>query len=290
MSARMRDVADQKGTWSTIKDAAWSFNDHDGLTLASALAFYVTLAFAPIIALSVWIAASLGHDAQRQMLSELELLGGSDVRLAAQIVVDHATQNPGAGTIAGIVGITVLVISASAVFAQLQSSLNGLWSIPPRSAAFVLQWIQQRMLSVGMLAAAIFMLIVTLVVSGILTWIFGEADIVWQLVDQIFALAVFTLMFGILFRYLPARRIPMRCALEGGFITAVLFTVGKYLIGEYLAHSSVGGSYGPAGAFIVLLVWVYYSSVVFFFGAEIVGQRLKSAAKTEVENSPVVIA
>jgi membrane protein len=279
----MRGVADKKRTWPMIKDATWSFTEHDGLTLAAALAFYVTLAFAPTIALSLWIAASLGHDAQRQLLNELQLLGGNDVRVAAQIVVDHATQNPGAGTVAGIVGIAVLVISASAVFAQLQSSLNSLWNIPPRSAAFVLQWIQQRMLSVGMLAAAIFMLIVTLVISGILTWIFGEADIVWQLVDQIFALAVFTLMFGILFRYLPARRIPVLCALEGGFITAVLFTVGKYLIGEYLAHSRVGGSYGPAGAFIVLLVWVYYSSVVFFFGAEIIGQRLKSAADKRVE-------
>ena len=273
-------VADQQGVWTTIKNAAWSFMDHDGLTLASALAFYVTLAFAPTIALSLWIAASLGHDAQRQMLNELQLLGGSDVRVAAQIVVNHATQNPGAGTVAGIVGITVLVISASAVFAQLQSSLNSLWNIPPKPSAFVLQWIQQRMLSVGMLAAAIFMLIVTLVVSGILTWIFGTADILWQLVDQIFALTVFTLMFGILFRYLPARRIEMRSALEGGFITAVLFTVGKFLIGEYLSHSSVGGSYGPAGAFIVLLVWVYYSSVVFFFGAEIIGQRLKVSTQT----------
>ncbi len=254
-----------------------SFMDHDGLTLASALAFYVTLAFAPTIALSLWIAASLGHDAQHQLLSELQLLGGNDVRIAAQIVVSHAAQNPGAGTIAGIVGISVLVISASAVFAQLQSSLNSLWNIPPKSAAFVLQWIQQRLLSVGMLAAAIFMLIVTLAISGILTWIFGTADILWQLVDQIFALSVFTLMFGILFRYLPARRIEMRSALEGGFITAVLFTVGKFLIGEYLAHSNIGGSYGPAGAFIVLLVWVYYSAVVFFFGAEIVGQRLKAS-------------
>jgi membrane protein len=286
----MRGVPDQKGKWLTIKGAASSFVDHDGLTLAAALAFYVTLAFAPSIALSLWIAASLGLDAQRRLLDELQLLGGGDVRVAAQIVVNHATQNPGAGTIAGIIGIAVLVISASAVFAQLQSSLNSLWKIPPRSAAFVLQWIQQRMLSIGMLAAAIFMLTVTLVVSGILTWIFGEADIVWQLVDQVFALAVFTLMFGILFRYLPARRIPMRCALEGGFITAVLFTVGKYLIGEYLAHSGIGGSYGPAGAFIVLLVWVYYSSVVFFFGAEIVGQRLKAAAGTHAETVPVVSA
>lgn len=283
-------MADHKGIWTTIRDAAWSFVDHDGLTLASALAFYVTLAFAPTIALSLWIAASLGHDAQRQLLHELQLLGGSDVRVAAQIVVDHATQNPGAGTVAGIVGISVLVISASAVFAQLQSSLNSLWKIPPTSVAFVMQWVQQRLLSVGMLAAAIFLLIVTLAVSGILTWIFGKGDIVWQFADQIFALTVFTLMFGILFRYLPARRIPVRCAMEGGFITAVLFTVGKFLIGEYLSHSSIGGSYGPAGAFIVLLVWVYYSSVVFFFGAEIVGQGLKSVTDSTDGNIPVVTA
>ncbi len=272
----------QKGVWTTLKDAALSFFDHDGLTLSAALAFYVTLAFAPTIALSLWIAASLGRDAQRELLNELAVFGGSDVKLAAQIVVEHARQNPGAGTVAGVVGIIVLVVSSSAVFAQLQSSLNALWNIRAQPAAFVMQWLRQRLLSVGMLAAAIFILIVTLVVSAILTWIFGAADITWQLVSQVFALAVFTLMFAILFRYLPGRRIALRHALEGGFITASLFAAGKFLIGQYLAHSNVGGSYGPAGAFIVLLVWVYYSSAVFFFGAEIVGQRLREDAPMTV--------
>jgi membrane protein len=133
-------------------------------------------------------------------------------------------------------------------------------------------WLRQRLLSGGMLAAGIFMLLVTLFISALLTWIFGKADLTWQLVNQIFALAVLTVIFAGLFRYLPDTRIPVRHALEGGFITAALFAFGKFLIGQYLAHSNVGGSYGPAGAFIVLLVWVYYLAAVFFFGAEIVGQ------------------
>ncbi|MEP6483446.1 MAG: YihY/virulence factor BrkB family protein [Rudaea sp.] len=280
-------MVDRRSVWKTIKDAGEAFFDHDALTLSAALAFYMTLSFAPTIALSLWVAASLGHDAQKELLGELALFGGHDVRLAAEIVVDHAKQNPGAGTIAGVIGIIVLIVSASAVFAQLQSSLNFLWSIKPTHSTFAWQWIQQRLLSVGMLAAGIFMLIVTLVVSAVLTWIFGNADLIWKLVNQFFALAVFTLMFAVLFRYLPARRIALRHAMEGGFITATLFTAGKFLIGQYLAHSNVGGSYGPAGAFIVLLVWVYYSSVVFFFGAEIVGARLRCDEQTGVDEKPV---
>jgi membrane protein len=274
--------------WPTLKNAANAYFDHDGLTLSSALAFYVTLAFAPTIALSLWLTASLGGDAQQSLLRELELLGGSDVRVAAQIIVDHANQNPGAGTVAGVIGIVVLIVSASAVFAQLQSSLNSLWNVKALPSTFVWAWLRHRLLSVGMLAAGIFMLLVSLFISAALTWLFGKADLTWQVMNQVFALAVFTVIFAGLFRYLPDMRIPVRHALEGGFSTAVLFTLGKFLIGEYLAHSSVGGSYGPAGAFIVLLVWLYYSSAVFFFGAEIVGQVLPP--REQLTPSPDAVA
>lgn len=278
----------QPSLWTTLKNASIAFFDHDGLTLSSALAFYVTLAFAPMIALSLWIAASLGGDAQHEMLRELEVLGGSDVRVAAQIVVDHAKQNPGAGTVAGILGIVVLIVSASAVFAQLQSSLNMLWKVKAPPSPFFWLWLRHRLLSVGILGAAIFMLLITLFVTAVLTWLFGKADITWQLVNQVFALAVLTVIFAGLYRYLPDMRIPVRQALEGGFITAALFALGKFLIGQYLAHSNIGGSYGPAGAFIVLLVWVYYSSAVFFFGAEIVGQVLPP--REELTPSPYAAA
>ena len=141
----------QPSLWPTLKNAGIAFFDHDGLTLSSALAFYVTLAFAPMIALSLWIAASLGGDAQQELLRELELLGGTDVRVAAQIVVDHAKQNPGAGTVAGIIGIVVLIVSASAVFAQLQSSLNMLWKVKAPPTPFFWLWLRHRLLSVGVL-------------------------------------------------------------------------------------------------------------------------------------------
>ena len=278
----------QSSLWPTLKNAGIAFFDHDGLTLSSALAFYVTLAFAPMIALSLWIAVSLGGDAQRELLRELELLGGSDVRVAAQIVVEHAKQNPGAGTVAGVVGILVLVISASAVFAQLQSSLNMLWNVKAPASPFFWLWLRQRLLSVGVLGAAIFMMLVTLLINAVLTWLFGKTNLTWQLVNQLFALAVLTIIFAGLFRYLPDLRIPVRHAIEGGFITAALFALGKFLIGQYLAHSNIGGSYGPAGAFIVLLVWVYYSSAVFFFGAEIVGQVLPP--REELTPSPYAAA
>jgi membrane protein len=283
-----RTLVAQLSLWPVLKNAGIAFIDHDDLTLSSALAFYVTLAFAPMIALSLWIAASLGGDAQLELLRELELLGGTDVRIAAQIVVDHAKENPGAGTVAGIVGVVVLIVSASAVFAQLQSSLNLLWKVKAPASPFFWLWLRHRLLSVGILAAGIFMLLITLLITAVLTWLFGKADLTWQIINQVFALAVLTVIFAGLFRYLPDTRIPIRHALEGGFITAALFALGKFLIGQYLAHSNIGGAYGPAGAFIVLLVWVYYSSAVFFFGAEIVGQVLPP--REELTPAPYVVA
>jgi len=257
----------------TIGSAGAAFLRHDGFTLAAALAFYVTLAFAPTVVLGLWAAASAGKHAQERFLSELDVLGGSNVRAAAQLVIDHAQTEPSIGTLAGIFGIVFLIVSASAVFGQLQASLNAIWHIEPRSSAAVVLWLRQRVLSIGMLAASIFLLLVTLAVSAALSWVLGEFAALWEIVNQLIALAVFTTIFTALFRYLPDARTPWRQAWSGGFSTAALFMLGKFLIGQYLAHSRAGDAYGPAGAFIVLLVWVYYSALVFYFGAEVVGQH-----------------
>jgi membrane protein len=283
---------------TTLKRAAAAFIEHDAFTLAAALAFYVTLAFAPTVVLALWLAASVGRDAQDRLLNELDLLGGPDARAAAQLLIDNAHDKPATGTLAGVLGIAFLIISASAVFAQLQASLNILWRIAPRRSGFALQWVRHRLLSIGMLAASIFILIVTLVVSAALSWILGRIAIVWDIVNQLIAFGVFTTLFSALFRYLPDRRIPLAQALRGGLITSALFTAGKFLIGEYLAHSNAGGSYGPAGAFVMLLLWVYYSAAVFYFGAELVGQqpgfdefasaapRIDEAARIRAEREP----
>lgn len=257
----------------TLKDAALAFIAHDDLTLSAALAFYMTLAFAPAVALGLWVAGSVGKNAQERFLNELDLLGGGDVRSAAQLIIDHAQKEPSPGTLTGVLSIVFLIVSASAVFAQLQTSLNRIWHIEPRSSAFLLSWLQQRLLSIGMLAASIFILLVTLIVSAVLSWILGRFDAIWQVLNQLIALAVFTTIFAGLFRYLPDARTPLRHAWSGGFSTAALFMLGKFLIGQYLAHSGPGDVYGPAGAFIVLLLWVYYSALVFYVGAEIVGQQ-----------------
>lgn len=261
----------------TIGAAGAAFLRHDGFTLSAALAFYVTLAFAPAVVLGLWIAASVGKNAQESFLKELDVLGGTDVRAAAQLIIDHAQKEPSVSTLAGILGTGFLIVSASAVFAQLQSSLNAIWHITPRTSAILLQWLRQRLLSIGMLGASIFILLVTLVVSAVLNWVLGEFAPLWEILNQLIALAVFTTMFTALFRYLPDARTPLRQAWSGGFSTAALFMLGKFLIGQYLSHTSTGDTYGPAGAFIVLLVWVYYSALVFYFGAEIVGQQRRHA-------------
>lgn len=256
-----------------------AFVRHDGLTLSAALAFYVALSFAPTIVLSIWAAASVSDATKVQLLKEFAVLGGRDVRAAAQLIIDNAQKQPTFGSIAGVIGIVTMVVGASAVFAQLQSSLNAIWHIEAKPIHAVWHWVRDRLLSLGTLAAVAFVLIVSLVVSAILTVVFGKTGMLWELLNQGVSLAVFTAMFAALFRYLPNARMPWRDTLRGALLTAVLFTLGKFVIGQYLAHSNVGGSYGPAGSLIVLLVWVYYSSAVFFFGAELVGRLAQAPAR-----------
>ena len=255
---------------ATVKQAVADFLADDVLTLSGALTFSTMLSFAPILLLALWAASALGFSAQDSILRQLGELAGDDARLAAQAVIDSVNKRSAAGDAAGIVGILVAVGGATAVFAQLQTSLNDIWRVQYKSSGALWGWIRHRLVSIGLLAAVAFVMVSSLLVSAGLGLLLGSSGWLWDIVNQAITAIVFSLLFAGLFRYLPDARLGWRLALGGGFATAVLFAIGKAVIGLYLAHGSIGGAYGAAGSLVVLLVWVYYSSAIFFFGAELV--------------------
>ncbi len=255
---------------AVLRRSASAFVADDVLTLAGALTFSTLLSFAPLMLLALWATTAIGPGAQEALLAQLAALAGDDARVAAQAVIDSASKKPSAGSVAGIAGIVVALGGATAVFIQLQTSLNRIWQIPAKPASAVWGWLRRRLLSIGLLVSLAFFLSISLFVSAALALTLTGTGIIWEIVNEAISTAVFAGIFAGLFRYLPDARLPWRHAFGGGLVTAMLFVAGKFLIGLYLAHSSVGGAYGAAGSLVVLLVWVYYASAIFLFGAETV--------------------
>lgn len=257
-----------------IGDAIDGFVDHNDLTLAASISYYTALSLAPLLVLVLWLAASVSPDAQTELVNQVGALVGSDARDAVQAIIGNAARKPSLGSVAGVFGVALLIVGASAVFSQLQTALNIIWSTQPEVAqaarrVFV-TWLRRRLLAIGLLAAFAFILIVSLAVSALLALLVPHEGSLWTVVNQAIAIAVFAVLFAALFRYLPDRRLSWLDTLGGALVTSLLFAVGKYAIEEYLSHSGIAGSYGSAGSLAVLLVWVYYSTTIFLFGAECV--------------------
>ncbi len=251
-----------------LKRFVAGFIRHDVMTLAAALSFYTALSLAPLLLITLAVVGWLGGDMREAFLAQVVTLMGAEAGASVRAVVDNVRESQ-LGNVAGFLGIGALLFSASTVFAQLQSSLNTIWnaSLEPTKSGWA-SWVKKRLLSMGMVFTLAFLGMVSLMVSAVLSFLFDEGAALWEVVNFVVSLGLFALVFACLFKYLPDTRLNWRSALSGGVLTAVLFTVGKHLIGLYLGQSAVGSAYGAAGSLVLLLVWVYYSSVIVFVGAE----------------------
>jgi membrane protein len=240
-----------KSLWSVTIHAAQDWWDDNCLRLAASLAYYTALSLAPLVLLLVGVVGMvLGREqVAGQLAAQLESLMGSAGRELVNSIL--TTTSPEGGTWATIVGLVTLVIGATAVFGELQTTMNLIWEVQPaptRGAwAGIWAWLKSRIFSLGLVFALAFLLVVSLVVSSALVGV----SALFQGPEQ-------TVM---------SRLLEIDVWL-GGFVTAVLFTLGKTAIGYYLGQASVGSAYGAAGSMVVLLVWVYYSALIVFFGAE----------------------
>src|SRR6266480_735467 len=263
--------------WHATLRACQDWWNDNCLRLAASLAYYTALSLAPLVLLIVGV-VGLALDRQQvgsQISAQLEgLIGPAGRELVTSIL---AATSPQGGTIATLIGLATLLIGATAVFGELQATLNLIWEVQPAPTkgvwAGIWAVLRNRIFSLTLVFALAFLLLVSLVISaalaGAAAWFQGpEQALVSRLLELAVSLLVLTFVFALLYLYVPDAAIGWREVWHGGCITAVLFTLGKTAIGLYLGQASVGAAYGAAGSMVVLLVWVYYSALIMFFGAE----------------------
>ncbi len=263
--------------WRLIMRVSNSWIDDYVPSMGAALAYYTMFSLAPLLLIVISVAGMVfGEDAARgEIESELRALMGE---LGAKAVQDLLTsvQKPAEGAMATLLGVALLLLGATSVFAELQDSLDRIWHVPTRKrSSGVLVLMRTRLLSFGMILAIGFLLIVSLVVSaGLATlgklWepLFGGWYALAAVTDALGGFLLVTLMFALMYKVMPSVRVQWRDVWIGAMFTAILFMVGKWLIGLYIGRSGVVSGFGAAGSLVVVLVWVYYSAQIFLIGAE----------------------
>jgi membrane protein len=254
--------------------ASW---EDDVPRLGASLAYYTLFAIAPVLLVATAIAGlAFGPQAVRgEIVGQIDYLVGREGARAVQSLLEGASQRR-AGYLATVVGSVTLVLAATGAFLELQTALNTIWRVKPNptNATFT-AFVMDRVRSFGLVVAIGFLLLVSLAVSAALaalgSWlerISPGMPLVWNAMNVLVSLVVITALFTLLYAFLPDVKLRGRDVVVGAFVTAILFTIGKQLIGLYLGHSTTASTYGAAGSVIVLLLWVYYSSQVVLVGAE----------------------
>ncbi|NJL86396.1 MAG: YihY/virulence factor BrkB family protein [Leptolyngbyaceae cyanobacterium SM1_1_3] len=267
-----------KRLWRLIKEAFKEWQADDASRLAAALAYYTVFSLAPLLILVIAIAGIVfdASAAKDQIVAQIQRLVGSEGASVIEMALQNANR-PGSnsGLVATLISLGVLLFGASGVFVELQASLNQVWNVKAKPTEGLMNMLRKRFLSFAMILVIGFLLLVSLVLSAALAalsnflngWI-ANLGWLWQLVNLVLSVGVTTLLFAMIFKYLPDVKVTWKDVAVGALITAVLFTLGKFLIGLYLGNSSFGSTYGAAGSVVILLAWVYYSAQIMFFGAE----------------------
>ncbi|MBV8360193.1 MAG: YihY family inner membrane protein [Deltaproteobacteria bacterium] len=271
-----REPAGRVATFFVLAKQTFSQWSEDGATrMAAALSYYTTFSMAPLLILAISIAGLLlGHDAaQKRILEEIGSLVGPKSAAAIQDMVTGAANRPTKGIVASIIGIISLLAGATGVLSELKSTLNTIWRT--REPGDVKEVIKKNALFVGMLLGIGFLMAVSLILSAalatlgkFLTGFLPAPEIILHGVDFIFSVGVITILFAAMYRFLPNTTVQWRDVWIGAAVTSVLFNIGKIGLGLYIGKSAVASSYGAAGSILALLLWIYYSGLIFYLGAE----------------------
>ena len=243
--------------------------------LGAALAFYTTVAVAPLLVLTIAVAGMVfaTGDARQRVIGEIERLAGSQASAAVA-----AVQSPTAtttGVLATLLGFATLIFGALGVFTNLQDALNTIWRVPPQPKVGWGVFLKRRLFSLATVMATGFLLLVSLIASAALSWLGAETAqrlglpvLGLQIVNNVISFGIVTSLFALVFRLLPDTQVQMRHVWIGAAVTALLLTVGKSALGLYLGRASLTSAYGAAGSLLVLLLWCYYAAQIVFLGAE----------------------
>lgn len=259
--------------YETLKQTVNEWLADKAMRLGAALAYYSVFSIAPLVIIAIAISSFVFGEqaAQGEIVQQIQgMVGESGARAIEDMLASNKER--GSGGLATAFGVVALLFGASGVFGQLQDALNTIWKVEPKPGRGVLGVIKDRFFSFTMVLGTGFLLLVSLIVTAALEaitkFIAGDAGVPLQIVNTVFSMAFVMLLFALIFKYVPDIKIEWRDVWIGAALTALLFTVGKYLIGLYLGQASVTSSYGAAGSLVVLLLWVYYSSLILLFGAE----------------------
>jgi membrane protein len=253
-----------------------SWDEDKAPRLGAALAYYTVFSIPPLLILLIGVAGMMfnGDVVQGRFLRTLEgMVGPQGAGAIRDMLATPRAESP--GIMATIVGTLTLLLGASAVFGHLKDAINTVWEVEPKPTRGHIAFLRKYVFSVAVLLGTGFLLLVSLAVSTLLSAL-GDTlgrtlpggEGLWAAVDVLFSLAVISFLFALLYKYIPDATVAWKDALVGGLVTSFLFNAGEYLIGFYLGRTNVGSAFGAAGSLVVLLAWVYYSSMIFFYGAE----------------------
>ncbi|BCM18901.1 YihY/virulence factor BrkB family protein [Mesorhizobium sp. J8] len=282
--------------WTILKESVSGYIADNALSHGAAMAFYATTSLAPILLIVVAIAGFvIGNDAAQLALSaQISGVMGSQSADLLKATVETASHGS-SGTLATLIGLVTLLITASGVFGEMQQTLNEIWKVKPSAVSFS-RLLRARAVSLGLVAALGFLLLVSLAASTAIAAL-GEVinrslpfgTLIVSGINTVVSFALIALLFAAIYKVLPDRELKWRDVGVGALVTSLLFTIGKSLIGWYIGTSAIATSYGAAGALMVVLVWVYYSAQIFLFGAEITrAYSVRSGSRTDL--APVVAA
>lgn len=272
----MTAVARAKRNAGLLKETFEEWKDDDALQWGAALAYYSIFSIAPLLLITISVASLVfGRAAvEGRLIDEIGGVVGPQAAEAIQTMIANASAT-GSGVWGTILGVVLMLLGASGAFAHLQKSLNHLWNVEPKADAGWRLMARHRILALGMVLVVALLLLTALVLSAAISALGSYAEQIlpmpaWALglIDLVVSLAVITLLFAAIYKVLPDVRIAWREVWVGAAVTALLFVLGKLAIGLYLGRSGVASSYGAAGSLVVLLVWIFYSSQLVFFGAE----------------------
>jgi membrane protein len=266
-----------KGVWQLLKDSFRGFDDDKVFKLSGSLAYFTVFSIGPMMLVIIFLAQQFyGREAvEGSIYSQIKDFVGPAAATQIQDIIRNATLTT-KSSFTAIISFITLIIGATTVFAEIQDSINTIWNLKAKPEKGWLKMVLNRLLSFSMVVSLAFLLLVTLIVNTVmeafgrrLEQVFPEvAVVVIYVVNLLLTFCVITLLFGIIFKVLPDAKIRWKDVLTGAIVTAVLFMAGKFGITYYIRSSDIGSTYGTAGSLVILLLWVYYSAIILYFGAE----------------------
>jgi membrane protein len=281
-------------TWSFIKEMYSEWTSDNCFQLAAALSYYTLFSLAPMMVIAISLAGYFfGREAvSGELYEQIRELIGADGAKAIQTMVENAYIEQ-RGLIPTIIGIGTLIFSATVTFATLQDSLNIIWKVKANPDSGIMRLVINRLLSFSMVLGIGFLLMVSLIIQSLISLLskyiqrlLGEgSDILFQILELLVSSGIIIVLFAVIFKFLPDARIKWRNVWRAAFLTTVLFSIGKYLIGLYIGQSNFATTYGAAASLVIIIVWINYSSWIFFVGAEYAYVYMKRKGE-EIEPSP----